>query len=280
MTELRQRMIEDMRLHGLAKSTQHVYVEGVKHLARHYNRSPDQLTERELRAFFIHLIEERKLAPSTVRVHVYAIKFFFRMTLKRDWALLNLLRVKRPRRLPVVLSVEEVWRLLDRIRRPQARMSCIMMYVCGLRVSEATHLRTSDIDSQRMVVWVRGGKGDKDRAVPLPKRALTLLRPYWTEHRPAQWLFPSRTGRTPIHPKVTGAGLKAALEGSGINKRVSCHTLRHSYATHLVEAGVNLRVVQALLGHRSLKSTMLYVHLTPPIMEGARKTINDLMGGS
>jgi site-specific recombinase XerD len=276
MTELRQRMIEDMRLHGLSEGTQQVYVRAVRHLAEHYKRSPDQLTENELRQFFIHLIQ-KKLARSTVRVRLFAIKFLYRTTLKRDWALLSLVRVKKPQRLPPILSPQEVWRLLQLIRRPQAQMSCMMMYACGLRVSEAIRLRASDIDSQRMVVCVRHGKGDKDRQVPLPERALTRLRAYWAVHRPASWLFPSRNGRIPINRKAVGVCLKAALKESGIDKKVSCHTLRHSYATGLLEAGVNLRVIQALLGHQSLKSTMVYVHLTPAVMKEVHKTINELM---
>jgi len=277
MTELRQRMIEDMRLHGLAEGTQRVYVDAVTQLAEHCKRSPDRLTEHEVREFFIYLTEKKKLARSTVRVHLFAIKFLYRMTLKRDWALLNLVRIKKPKRLPVVLSRQEVSRVLGLIRRPQARMSCLMMYTCGLRVSEAIRLRAADIDSQRMVVCVRRGKGDQDRYVPLPRRTLAILRAYWAEHRPARWLLPSRSGRNPISRKAVGMCLKAALAESGIKKPASCHTLRHSYATHLLEAGVNLRAIQAFLGHRSLKSTMVYVHLTQPLMNEVHKTINNLM---
>lgn len=279
MTELRKRMIEDMRLRGLTEGTQRVYVDAVKHLARHYNRSPDQLTEEEVREFFIHLTQTRKLARSTVRVHLFAIKFLCRMTLKRDWPLLSLVRVKKPKRLPVILSRQEVWRLLQLIQRPEARMSCTMMYACGLRVSEAVRLQAPDIDGRRMVVCVRGGKGDKDRTVLLPRRVLELLRAYWVAHRPDPWLFPSRSGRTPICHKAVSMCLKRALHQSGIKKSVSCHTLRHSYATHLLEADTNLRIIQALLGHRSLKSTMVYLHLTQVLMEDVHKTINDLMAG-
>jgi site-specific recombinase XerD len=278
MTELKQRMIEDMRLHGLAEGTQRVYVDAVKQLATHYNRSPDRLTEQQVREFFIYLTEKKKLARSTVRIHLFAIKFLYRMTLKRDWSLLNLVRIKKPKRLPVVLSHQEIARVLNLIRRPQARMSCLMMYTCGLRVSEAIHLQAVDIDSQRMVVGVRRGKGDRERSVPLPRQTLLRLRDYWAEHRPAApWLFPSQSGRNPISRKAVGVCLKAALAESGIKKPASCHTLRHSYATHLLEAGVNLRAIQALLGHRSLKSTMVYVHLTQALMEEVHKAVNNLM---
>ena len=278
MTELRQCMIQDMRLRGLAEGTQKVYLEAVKHLAAHYSRSPDLLTEDEVRDFLLYLIETRKLAKSTVRIHLFALKFLYRMTLKRDWPVLSLARVKKPNRLPVVLSREEARYLLSLIRRPQARMSCVMMYSCGLRISEATRLKPADIDSERMVVCVRHGKGDKDRTVPLPRRTLDLLRAYWAEHRPANgWLFPAQGTLNPINTKAVATGLKAALHESGIKKPATCHTFRHSYATHLLEARESLRTIQALLGHRALKSTMVYVHLTAPTMEQVHKTINNLM---
>ncbi len=230
MTELRQRMIEDMRLHGLTEGTQRVYVEAVKHLAAHCNQSPDQLTEDQVREFFLHLTQNRKLAQSTVRVHLFAIKFRYRRTLKHDWPLLSLVRVKKPQRLPVILNRQEIRRLLQLIRRPQARMSCMMMYTCGLRVSEAVRLQVPDLDGRRMVVCVRGGKGDKDRTVPLPQRALGLLRAYWAEQGPAgPWLFPSRSGHQPVSSDAVRACLKAALRQSGINKPVSCHTLRQHH---------------------------------------------------
>jgi len=280
MTELRQRMIEDMRLRGLAEGTQQVYVEAVKHLAVHYSRSPDQLTEDEVRDFILHLTDTRKLAKSTVRVHLFAIKFLYRMTLQRNWPVLSLVRVKKSTRLPVVLSREEARHLLSLIRRPQARMSCVMMYSCGLRISEATRLKPADIDSGRMVVCVRHGKGDKDRTVPLPRRTLDLLRAYWAEHRPVNgWLFPAQGTLNPINTKAVATGLKAALHESGIKKPATCHTFRHSYATHLLEARESLRTIQALLGHRALKSTMVYVHLTSATMERVHKTLNNLMGG-
>lgn len=278
MTELRQRMIEDMRLRGLAEGTQQVYLEAVKHLAKHYSRSPDLLTEDEVRDFLLYLTETRKLAKNTVRIHLFALKFLYRMTLRRDWPLLSLARVKKTNRLPVVLSRAEARHLLSLIRRPQARMSCVMMYSCGLRISEATRLKPSDIDSQRMVVCVRHGKGDKDRTVPLPRRTLELLRAYWVEHRPANsWLFPAQGTANPIRTKAVGTCLKSALYESGIKKSATCHTFRHSYATHLLEARESLRTIQALLGHRALKSTMVYVHLTAATMQQVHRTINKLM---
>ena len=277
MTELRRRMTEDMRLRGLAPTTQKVYLEAIKNLAKHYKQPPDQLSEEEIRAFFIYLAEEKRLARSTIRGYLFAIKFLYQKTLNREWSVLNLIRVKRSKKLPVVLSPEEVRHLLSLVRRPAAQMSLILMYGCGLRVSEATHLRPCDIDSKRMVVCVRNGKGGKDRHVPLPQRTLEQLRQYWRKYHPSTWLFPSETGVTPIDSGSVRRCLKAALHQSGIKKNVSCHTLRHSYATHLLEKGLDLRVIQALLGHRSLKTTFIYVHLTQNTMKAVHRTVDDLM---
>ena len=198
MTGLRRRMIEDMGLHGLAATTQKTYLEAIKILAKYYKRSPNQLCEEEIRKFFIYLADEKRLARSTLRGYLFAIKFLYQKTLNRKWSVLNLIRVKRSKKLPVVLSPEEVQHLLSLVHRPVARMGLIMMYACGLRVSEATHLRPGDIDSKRMVVCVRNGKGGKDRQVPLPQRTLEQLRRYWRKYRPPTWLFPSETGFTPI----------------------------------------------------------------------------------
>jgi len=277
MTELRERMIEDMRLHGLAPTTQKIYLNAVQNLAKHYKRSPDQLSEEEIRKFFIYLAEEKRLARSTLRGYLFAIKFLYQKTLNRKWSVLNLIRVKRSKKLPVVLSPEEVQHLLSLVHRPVAQMGLIMMYACGLRVSEATHLRPGDIDSKRMVVCVRNGKGGKDRQVPLPQRTLEQLRHYWRKYRPPTWLFPSETGFTPIDSGSIRRCLKAALHQSDIKKNVSCHTLRHSYATHLLEKGLDLRVIQALLGHRNLKTTFIYVHLTQNTMKAVHRTVDDLM---
>lgn len=277
MTLLRRRMIEDMRLVGLSDGTQRVYVDAVRNLARRYQRPPDQLTQEQVRAYFIEL-SRRGLAPSTVRVQLFALKFLYLNTLQRDWSLLKLYRIKKSKRLPVVLSPEEVWLLLDHLRRPDLRMCATLMYACGLRASEAGRLRIDDVDGKRMVVWVRRGKGDKDRQVPLPSRTLERLRQYWRDRRPPQpWLFPDTTGKAPINRGVLDRAIRAARRQSGIRKRVSCHTLRHSYATHLLERGVDLRTIQGLLGHANIKSTVVYLHLTQGVMENVRQTINELI---
>jgi len=275
MTPLRRRMIEDMELHGLSKTTQRTYVEAVKSFAKHFGRSPEQIGEEEIRQFFLHLTKERRLANSTVRVYLFALKFLYRMTLQRPWPVLQLVRVKRTKKLPVVLSNEEVWRILRRLRRPEVRCSAFLMYCCGLRVSEATRLQGRDIDSQRMAVCVRHGKGAKDRSVPLPRRLLLLLREYWRQHRPANFLFPSKAG-TPLSASVLRKALKDAALEAGVLKSVTCHTLRHSYATHLLERGVDLRVIQGMLGHRSLRSTIVYTHLSQATLQVVHDAVNDL----
>jgi len=269
-------MIQDMQLHGLLPGTQAVYVQAVKELAGHYHLPPDQLTEEQVRQFFVYLSQERKLAASTLRVRLFAIKFFYNLTLNRPWQVFNLLRAPRRQKLPTVLGAEEVRQLLAAVRRPAARLIATLMYTCGLRVWEATHLKAADIDSQRMVVTVRHGKGDKDRQVPLPRRVLALLRDYWRAHRPQQWLFPSDYGLNPIHSDSVRRCLQAAAHQIGLNKHVSCHTLRHSYATHLLERGVDLRVIQALLGHRDPKTTFVYLHLTAGLMKACHDTVDKL----
>lgn len=279
MTELRRRMIEDMELHGLAQCTQEAYVGVIRRLARHFKRPPDQLSENDIRAFIGYLTKTRRFAHGTIQVYQFAIKFFYGKTLNREWPVLKLLRTKRCKKLPVVLSPEEVSHLLGLVRRPTARMSLIMMYSCGLRVSEATHLRPPDIDSRRMVVCVRNGKGAKDRYVPLPQRTLKLLRAYWLDQRPKSWLFPSKDGSRPLPRYSVQRCLQAASCDSNVTKKVSCHTLRHSYATHLLEKGVSLRVIQALLGHRSPRTTFIYMHLTQGTMKQVHATVDDLMTG-
>jgi len=276
MTELKRRMIQDMELHGLLPGTQKTYLEAVKNLARHYKRSPDLISEQEIRDFFVYLTKTRRLAPSTIRGYLYATKFLYEKTLRRNWPVLRLIRVKRTKKLPVVLSPEEVRHVLGRVRRPQARMSLTLMYACGLRVSEATHLRAGDIDSRRMVVNVRGGKGNKDRQVPLPTRTLEQLRAYWRQHRPQTWLFPSTNGLTAIDSGSVRKCLQAAARHSDITKPIACHTLRHSYATHLLDRGVDIRVIQALLGHRSIKSTLIYTHVSHSTLQAVHGTIDDL----
>jgi site-specific recombinase XerD len=276
MSELRRRMMADMKLHGLAPGTQKVYVKAVQRLAGHYHRSPDQLSEQQLRDYFTYLVEQKKVPSSTLRTEIFGVKFLFDKTLQRSWPTLKFLRARPRAKLPVVLDREEARRLIGLIRCPAVRMCATMMYSCGLRISEALGLQVTDIDSKRMVVTVRAGKGNKDRHIPLPRRTLELLRDYWRAHQTRTCLLVTKDGR-PLADHRVRYFLKKALKQSGIRKRVSCHTLRHSYATNLMEQGVDVRVIQGLLGHRSLKTTTLYLHITQSVMQSVQDAINDLM---
>jgi len=268
-------MIEDMSLRGLAEATQKAYVNAIRNLAGHFRRSPDQLTDAELRRFFISL--KRRRSKSTVRVHLFAVKFLYRYTLQRSSPTLELIRVKRDRKLPPVLSHPEVRQLLVHIRRPEARVAALLMYSCGLRVSQTVHLTIADVDSRRMVLCLRHGKGGQQQYVPLPQRTLELLRDYWRQHRPAHWLLPDRTGQRPLRREAVRKAVVAAARDARLTKHVSCHTLRHSYATGLLERQIDLRAIQWLLGHHSIRSTSLYAHLTNGTMQKVQTTLNDLM---
>ena len=269
-TALRQRMIEDMQLRGLAVRTQQAYVQAVQQLALHYGRSPDELDEEDLRRYFLYLKNEKKVSRSTCTQALCGIKFFYETTLGREWKTFALVRPGREHKLPVVLSLEEVGRILASVSGQRHHVCLSVIYACGLRLGEGVRLQVGDIDSSRMQVHVRGGKGNKDRYVPLPEPTLQLLRAYWRTHRHPLWLFPARSPAGAPVPQATKGmdesgvqkAFKAALAASGVHKQASVHTLRHSYATHLWEMGVNLRLIQAYLGHSSPQTTAMYTHLT------------------
>jgi len=279
-------MVEDMQLRGLSEKTQEAYVGAVRQLAEHYGKSPQHIGDEELRQYFLHLTNVKQLTPSTIRVALYGIKFLFQHTLRKEWPTLDLVRPPREKKLPVVLSVAEVHRILRIIRRPRYRACLSTIYACGLRVSEGVSLQVRYIDSDRMMVHVRHGKGAKDRYVPLPVPALEMLRRYWRTHRHPEWLFPApaksgvplSTATKPMSVSGVQRAFKAALQESGIQKDASVHTLRHSYATHLLEAGVNLRVIQAYLGHSSPQTTAIYTHLTRKAEGLAIEAIHRVMG--
>jgi site-specific recombinase XerD len=281
-TPLRLKLIEDMQLHGLSSRTQEVYVVAVRQLADHYGKSPDQISEEELRQYFLYLSQVRKVSPSTFQIALSAIKFFFEYTLQRQWATLELVRPTREKKLPVVLSVEEVSRALACVHRARYRVCLSAIYACGLRLQEGIHLQVGDIDSQRMFIHVHRGKGNRERYVPLPRSLLELLRQHWSSHHHPVWLFPdsrweggaSAAPAGPVHYRGVQRAFKFALVESGIQKDATVHTLRHSYATHLLEAGVSLRLIQAYLGHASPDTTILYTHLTPLVEAPAIAAIN------
>jgi integrase/recombinase XerD len=288
MTQLRKRMIEDLQLRGMGALTQQRYVRAVEQLAEHYGKSPDKITEEELRDYFLYLKNVKKWARSTSTVALCGIKFFYENTIKRDWPVLYLIRAERQKKLPVILSPDEVRHILSNIRLLRYRVCLTTIYSCGLRLQEGTHLRVPDIDSSRGLIHVRGGKGNKDRYVPLPERTLQLMREQWKSHRCPTWIFPARIRKyknspataaepEPISRSSLWFVFKNALRKSNINKNACVHTLRHSYATHLLEAGVNLRLIQEYLGHRSPNTTSIYTHLTVKTVEAAFRSINELM---
>jgi len=279
MTALRQKMIEDMQLRGLAERTQQSYVAAVQGLSRYYNKSPAELSEAELRQYLLYLKNEKKVAASTCNQVLCALKFLYEYTLQREWPILDFVKPERGRALPVVLSREEVKQVLGCLRLTHYQVCLSTIYSCGLRLKEGVSLQVKDIDSSRMVVHVRRGKGRKDRYVPLPKRTLEQLRGYWGQHRHPEWLFPGRGfGQNgPMNASGVQKAFRAALKASGLTKAASVHSLRHSYATHLLEAGVNLGLIQRYLGHGSLTTTFIYIHLTPQGQQEVSGTINQLM---
>ncbi len=287
MTVLRQRMIEDMQLRGLAARTQEAYVAAIEQLAKHYRKAPDEIGEEELRQYLLYLENEKGVSASTLTVALCALKFLYQHTLQRGWHLLDMARARQEKRLPNVLSVEEVARVLGCVHQPRYRACLTTIYACGLRIDEGVHLQVGDIDGGRRMPHVRKGKGNRDRYVPLPQVTLEMLRVYWRTHRHPQWLFPARppqgqpisTVSVPVTTRSVRSAFAAALIESGIHKQASVHTLRHSYATHLLEAGVNLRQIQAWLGHRSLRTTTIYTHLTQQGEEIAMGMLDRLMAG-
>lgn len=282
MTPLRSRMTEDMQLHGYSPSTQQVYLGSIARLAKHYHKSPELISEEELRQYFLDLTCIQKVSRATATIALCAIKFLFQTTLQRSWPSLNLMRPPQMQKLPVVLSKEEVSSILACVRQLVYRVCLSTIYACGLRINEGVHLRIEDIDSARMVVHVMG-KGSKERLVPLPEKTLCALREFWRTHRSKPWLFPGRraepTALCPVLPDTLRAAFALALRDSGVSKAAHVHTLRHSYATHLLEAGVNLRVIQELLGHRSPRTTAIYTHLTPAVLQEASRAINQIVNG-
>jgi integrase/recombinase XerD len=285
MTELRKRMIECLQLRGLAERTQEAYTRAVRQLAAHYHKSPDQISEAELRQYFLYLKNVKHYSRNTMTVAICGIRFFYEQTLNRNWAIFGIVRPAPEKKLPVILSLAEVRQILGRIRLLRYQVCLTTIYSCNLRLQEGTHLQVADIDSARLMIHVRHGKGAKDRYVPLPERTLALLRQYWTTHRNPLLLFPSpghgdvplATSTEPMHKSSVQDAFHAALKESGNNKRASVHTLRHSWATHLLEAGVNLRLIQEWLGHSSPATTSGYTHLTVKAEQLGAQAINQLM---
>ena len=262
MTILRQRMIDDMQVRNLSPHTQASYVLQVSQFARYFGRSPDKLGPEDIRAYQIYLTNERKLTPGSIHVAAAGLHFFYRVTLKKDWTFREVLPLpKKPQKLPLVLSPEEVLHFLDCVEGIKHRVILTTCYAAGLRISEAVRLKPTDIDSRRMVIRVVQGKGQKDRYVMLSAKLLKILRAYWKAMHPKDWLFPGGHPGQPISKDAVEEACRKAHRASGLAKPVTPHSLRHAFAVHLLESGTDVRTIQLLLGHRSLATTARYLRI-------------------
>lgn len=278
MTDLRRLMLEGMIARGMSPRTQRSYVSAVFRLTKHYRRSPDGLTTVEVQSYLAHMIEVEKLSWSTCSVAANAFRFFYNVTLGLTAAEFMVPRPRQPQRLPEVLSSEEVSRLFAAVEHPKHRLLFETIYACGLRVSEAVQLKVRDIDRDRMTVRIEQGKGRKDRYVPLSRRLLRRLEQYWAMERPRHWVFEGSASDRCLHISAVQKAYTLAKLRAGIKKHGGVHALRHAYATHMIEAGVDVLTVQRLLGHRSVSTTMRYFHLSQARMAIVRSPL-DLLGG-
>ncbi len=280
-----QKMVKALKVAGMCERTQDTYVRTMRKLSEFYNKTPDKITEEELVDYFIHRQQVTEWSPATMRICYSGIKFFFINVLKRKWHTLKLAKAKREKRLPAILSREEVRTILSHVNTPHNYAYLQTVYSCGLRLQEGLYLEVSDIDGTRNMIHVHRGKGARHRYVPLPRATYLLLRKYWLTHQNQRLIFPA-VGRgqnlgpistIPMSIEGVQGAFRRAKHEAGIQKRASIHTLRHSYATHLLEAGVNLRVIQKNLGHSNIETTMVYLHLTNKGMEDAYQIIDSLM---
>jgi integrase/recombinase XerD len=274
MGVLRERMEREMVLRRMAFRTRRSYAEAVAALARHYRRSPDQLTEQEIQGYLLYLIEQRKLARSSCLVALHGLRFFYHETLKREDLNFGVPRTRAPQKLPEILSREEIERLFAAATQFKHRVLLMTTYAAGLRVSEVCALKLGDIDSARMTIRVEQGKGSKDRYSLLSPRLLTDLRRYWQMDRPRLWLFPAaRCADRPMHPHTAQKIYYAARDRAQITKRCGIHGLRHAFATHLLEAGTDVHTIQRLMGHGDIQTTMRYFHLAQQKIAATRSPL-------
>jgi site-specific recombinase XerD len=274
-------MLEELQRRNYAETTTRHYIRTVEDFARRFDRPPDRLGPRHIREYQAELFQKRKLSPNSVIRHLAALRFFYIKTLKRSWSIAETPYPKWVFRLPTILSQEEVTQLIDAALTPYHRTLLMTLYATGARRAELTHLQVSDIDSQRMVIHIRGGKGRKDRDVMLSPKLLEELRAHWCRLRrkPSSWLFPGNRdhrGDQPIDTKTVWHACKEAAKRAGIQKDVHPHTLRHSFATHLLEAGADLRTIQILLGHRDLEETTIYLHLSQRHLNATASPLDSL----
>jgi integrase/recombinase XerD len=276
MTPLRKRMIENMQMRNFAPKTIRIYVDVVARFARYFGKSPDQLGAEEVRRYLLHLVQDKKLAWATYKQALAALRYLYRWVLDGPEVVQDI-RCPRPeRRLPVVLSFDEVQRFFAVIPSFKQRMILMTAYAAGLRISEVVHLEVTDIDSQRGVIHVRQGKRNKDRYTMLSPALLQMLRHYWVAARPARYLFPGRSLDRPMSVSVVQRACKDAQRRAGIDKTITPHTLRHSFATHLLEAGTDLRVIQQLLGHASPRTTALYTYVSTQLIAQTQSPLDAL----
>jgi integrase/recombinase XerD len=276
MTALRQRMLEDLRIRNYAPTTVACYIRSVAEFAQHFNKPPDQLGPEEIRAWQLFLLKEKRVKLSTYIQAVCALRFFYQNTLHRR---IEIDRIPLPRyekKLPVILSKAEVKALLEAPKNLKHRAMLATMYGAGLRVSEVAHMKVCNLDRERHVIWVRGGKGHKDRQVMLAEPLRDLLAAYWRWKRPTNWLFPGRNPDSPIATNSVFRACEKAAQKAGISKPIHPHSLRHAFATHLLDEGVNLLVIQTLLGHAHLKTTARYLHLSDSVVRSTRSPLETL----
>jgi len=281
VTHLRKVMLEELQRRNYSEATTRCYIRTVEDFSRYFNRPPDRLGPGHIREYQAHLFSKKKLKPGTVTQRLAALRFFYIKTLKKAWSIAETPYPKKALRLPTILSQEEVARLIDAARTPHQRILLMTLYATGVRRAELARLKLSDIDSQRMVIHVQGGKGRKDRDVMLSSKLLEELREHWRRLRrkPSTWLFPGNrwhTGDHPIDTKVVWYACKEAAQRAGISKKVHPHTLRHCFATHLLEAGADLRTIQILLGHHALKETTVYLHLSQRHLNATASPLDSL----
>jgi integrase/recombinase XerD len=280
VTQLRKTMLEELQRRNYSQTTVTTYLKVIEDFSRHFHRPPDELGKEQLRASQVHLIQERKLGVRTVGLHTAALRFFYCKTLKRMYPVEEVPYPRAPRRLPIILTREEAIRLIDSASNLFHRAMLITMYSTGMRRAELCRLKVEDIDSTRMLIHIRQGKGGKDRDVPLSPKTPETLREYWRWMRPKTYMFPgtingSRADK-PITPKVLWEACREAAQRAGITKAVRPHLLRHSFATHLVEGGADLPTVQALLGHTDLKPTSIYLHLSERHIKAAGTPLDNM----
>ena len=286
--ELYDRMSDDLHLAGMSQRTHDGYLRAVRQLADFCKRAPEKITEAQVRKFFLHLKNDKHFASGSLRVAFSGIKFFYTRTCRREWETLAHMRIPNGKSLPEVLTIEQVHQMIDLCTTQRMAVYFWTVYSLGLRLEEGLNLHVGDVDGQRMMVHIHRGKGAKDRYIPLPQSTLQVLREFWKTHQHPTFLFPAdgrnhrgvsqckgpSQAKTPMSPTAVQGAMKQITKAINFGKKVSTHTLRHSYATHLLEAGVSLRVIQQYLGHSSLQTTMIYLHLTDTAAEDARKVID------